>query len=89
MNDPLHDPRVRRVHDYLFVVEGSADTYDVATDERNLGEWTAGPAIGSQSSRRANLRNREGAEAWAQSTTTSHKSLHDALTYALTRIGAL
>ncbi len=60
------DPRVRRVHDHLFIVRGD-DEYGI--EEVRHGEWVTGPMIGGASYRSAGLRNRQEAEAWAERTT--------------------
>ncbi len=88
MSDLENHPFVQKVNDYFFVVEGSADKYDVLASDEHLGEWVAVPSHGSPSMRAANLRSREDAEAWLATVTSSHRSLHEALTYALTRVGA-
>lgn len=81
-------PNVTRVNDYFFVVEGPADKYDVFADGHNLGAWITEPSCGSESMRAASLWSRDETEAWLAEVTTTHRSLHDALTYALTRVGA-
>jgi hypothetical protein len=88
MNELINDPRVEQVNDYHFVVVGPADKYDVFASSEELGAWVTTPALDGQSTRAANLRSRDEADEWARQTTIRHRSLGEALTYTLTRVGA-
>lgn len=76
-------PRVRRVNDHLYIVNGD-DKYGV--EEVDHGSWYVGPMIGSSSYRSAGLRSREDAEAWAERTTVGPFPSRDAAIASL--IGA-
>ncbi len=70
-----NDPRVERINDHLYDVDGD-DKYFV--EEVTLGRWFTAPALDSRQGREAQGRSREFREDWAESTTVGPFPSRDA-----------
>lgn len=87
-DDLTQEPRVQEIDHFSYSVEGREDQYDVTASTDNVGTWLTCPGLGSATMRRANLRDRDEAQAWVEANTVRHDSLQRALAYALARVGA-